>query len=57
MRCLNIIREIKINSIQPSKKETKKSIIIEDNEFSEVIDEQSQIIIYARIENNELIFL
>ena len=57
MGWLNISREIKINTIQPFKKETKKNIIIEGNEFSEVIDKQSQIIIYARIENNELIFL
>ena len=57
MGCLNTNRVIKINSTLSFKKENKKTFIVKDTEVSKEAEEQSQIIIDARIENNELIFL
>ena len=57
MGCLNTNRVIKINSTLSFKKENKKTFIVKDIEVPKEAEEQSQIIIDARIENNELIFL
>ena len=71
MGCVNTSPVIKVKSINPFKKEIQKNeidnlaykilhfsdFIAEDADVSNISDQQSQILIDAKIENNELVFL